>query len=117
MSVTEFEDGNYNGNGSSSIFETSDEPIDELNVNSLEKIGDNPDDLEDFGIDDDSGISITCLDCVVWKNNDFQQLQKDTSPIKSGVNSRIEWTVIVGDSSGCVTLLDITDVFIPHIIF
>lgn len=46
---------------------------------------------------DDNGAQVVSLECVVWENVE-------------GLNKRAEWTVLVGDSSGRVHLIDITDV-------
>jgi hypothetical protein len=107
--ASEFEEGDYNGNGVTSIFDSSaDEPTDELELNSPEKLEEN------FDLNDESGTAITSLECVLWKNNEFNQGATTGSPQKSNLPStRIEWTIMVGDSAGRLTLLDITDVRYP----
>jgi hypothetical protein len=107
-SISEFEEGDYNGNGLTSIFDSSvDEPMDdELDLSSPEKLGE-----ENFDLEDESGMAITSLECVLWKNNEFNHGATTGSPRKSNLPStRIEWTIMVGDSAGRITLLDITDV-------
>lgn len=52
---------------------------------------------------DDSGVGILAMECVVWDNQEYINSQ--------GVaENRIEWTVVVGDSSGRIHLIDITEV-------
>ena len=62
-------------------------------------------DIEDV---DDSGVGLAALECVMWENNDFINAEGEMS-------SRVEWTVVVGDMSGRVFLVDITDVRFMYI--
>jgi hypothetical protein len=129
-----FDEGDYTGHGVASIFDTDTDgaALDQELLHSPEK--------DAFGLEmeDDSGIVITALECVLWKSSESSPpADKGTAaasagamaasigaasassstlngnkptPTASSSSSRIEWTVMVGDSVGRVTLLDITDV-------
>jgi hypothetical protein len=118
----EFDEGDYTGHGVASIFDTKtddDQSLlllhDDQEIYSPAADGHGDENLE---IEDDSGIVITALECILWKNQEIPKGGESTGPMPSS-SSRIEWTVLVGDSAGRVTLLDITDVsfFPPHLLF
>jgi hypothetical protein len=53
-------------------------------------------------IDDSHVAAISCLECVIWMNHEYQT--------SNGLQSRVEWTLIVGDTTGHICLQDITNV-------
>ena len=61
-------------------------------------------------LEDESGVGVTSLQCVVWQNSEYQNYSEKKA-------ERVEWTCIVGDSVGRITLLDITDVCQLNYIF